>query len=148
MRTVRADGMVMIGDAARFVDPIFSSGVSVAMNSARLACADIVAAARAGDFRAARFDHYTAKLRRGVSTWYEFISIYYRLNILFTAFVQDPRYRVDVLKLLQGDVYDDQEPAALVAMREFVAAVESDPGHLWHPLLGQMKVSPDSRVLF
>jgi FADH2 O2-dependent halogenase len=53
-----------------------------------------------------------------------------------------------VLKLLQGDVYDDQEPAALVAMREFVAAVENDPSHLWHPLLGTMKISPDSKALF
>jgi flavin-dependent dehydrogenase len=148
MRQVCGDGMVMIGDAARFVDPIFSSGVSVAMNSARLACADIIAAAEAGDFRAGRFATYVAKLRRGVSSWYEFISIYYRLNILFTAFVQDPRYRVDVLKLLQGDVYDEEEPAALAAMREFIAAVEADPGHLWHPLLGTMKVSPNSRALF
>ena len=31
------DSLLMIGDAARFVDPIFSSGVSVALNSARLA---------------------------------------------------------------------------------------------------------------
>lgn len=148
MRKVCDDGMVMIGDAARFVDPIFSSGVSVAMNSARLACADIIAAAEVGDFRAARFGDYMTKLRRGVSNWYEFISIYYRLNILFTAFVQDPRYRIDVLKMLQGDVYDDQEPKALVAMREFVAEVENDPGHLWHPLLGNLKVSPESKALF
>lgn len=148
MRKVCDDGMVMIGDAARFVDPIFSSGVSVAMNSARLACADIIAAAEAGDFGADRFETYVAKLRRGVSTWYEFISIYYRLNILFTAFVQDPRYRIDVLKLLQGDVYDDQEPAALSAMREFVAAVEGNPDHLWHPLLGNLKVPLGSGALF
>jgi FADH2 O2-dependent halogenase len=130
MRRVASDGMVMIGDAARFVAPIFSSGVSVAMNSARLVCRDIIAAAEAGDFREHRFDRYVDTLRRGVSNWYEFISIYYRLNILFTAFVEDPRYRVDVLKLLQGDVYDDEEPAALTAMREFVAAVENDPQHL------------------
>ncbi|MBP0456403.1 tryptophan 7-halogenase [Streptomyces bomunensis] len=148
MRRVSGDAMVMIGDAARFVDPIFSSGVSVAMNSARLACADIIAAAEAGNFRAGRFERYVSKLRRGVSTWYEFISIYYRLNILFTAFVQDPRYRIDVLKLLQGDVYDDEEPAALTAMREFVAAVEGDPGHLWHPLLGKLKVPPEPKALF
>jgi flavin-dependent dehydrogenase len=148
MRTVCQDGMVMIGDAARFVDPIFSSGVSVAMNSARLACADIIAAAQAGDFGAGRFENYVTKLRRGVSNWYEFISIYYRLNILFTAFVQDPEYRIGVLKLLQGDVYDDEEPAALVAMREFVASVENDPTHLWHSLLGTMKISPESKALF
>ncbi|TVL90392.1 NAD(P)/FAD-dependent oxidoreductase [Streptomyces sp. SAJ15] len=148
MRQVAGDGMVMIGDAARFVDPIFSSGVSVAMNSARLACKDIIAAAAAGDYRAPRFDTYVNTLRRGVSNWYEFISIYYRLNILFTAFVQDPRYRIDVLKLLQGDVYDDAEPAALLAMREFVATVESDPTHLWHDRLGNLKVSPEAKCLF
>ncbi|MFC3452562.1 NAD(P)/FAD-dependent oxidoreductase [Amycolatopsis speibonae] len=148
MRKVADDSMLLVGDAARFVDPIFSSGVSVAMNSARLACADIIAAAEAGDFRAHRFDTYVGKLRRGVSNWYEFISIYYRLNILFTAFVQDPRYRVGVLKLLQGDVYDDEEPTALIAMREFLAAVENDPTHLWHSKLGNMRVSPESKCLF
>jgi FADH2 O2-dependent halogenase len=140
--------MVLVGDAARFVDPIFSSGVSVAMNSARLACADIIAAAEAGDFRAQRFDTYVGRLRRAVSNWYEFISIYYRLNILFTAFVQDPRHRVGVLKLLQGDVYDDEEPPALVEMRHFLAAVEADPTHLWHDKLGNLKVSQESKCLF
>jgi FADH2 O2-dependent halogenase len=148
MRKVADDSMLLVGDAARFVDPIFSSGVSVAMNSARLACDDIIAAAAAGDFRAHRFDTYVGKLRRAVSNWYEFISIYYRLNILFTAFVQDPRYRVGVLKLLQGDVYDDEEPTALIAMREFLAAVEADPTHLWHSKLGNLRVSQESKCLF
>ncbi len=41
--------------------------------------------------------------------WHGFISIYYRLNVIFTVFVQDKRYRLDVVKLLQGDVYDEDE---------------------------------------
>jgi len=139
MRQIAGDGFMLIGDAARFVDPIFSSGVSVALNSARIAAQDIIAAAAAGDFRQHRFDNYTTMLRRAVSYWYEFISIYYRLNILFTAFVQDPRYRLDVLKMLQGDVYDGEEPKALAEMREIVKAVEDDPTHLWHPYLGTLK---------
>jgi flavin-dependent dehydrogenase len=139
MTEICGDRFVMIGDAARFVDPIFSSGVSVALNSARIAAADIVAAAEAGDFSHARFAGYEGRLRAGVRNWYEFISIYYRLNILFTAFVQDPRYRLDVLKLLQGDVYDDEEPKALQAMREIVTAVEQDDTHLWHPYLGTLR---------
>ncbi|MET7934856.1 NAD(P)/FAD-dependent oxidoreductase [Streptomyces sp. NPDC005322] len=141
------DNFLMIGDAARFVDPIFSSGVSVALNSARIACQDIIAAARAGDYSKKRFSSYETQLRRGVSNWYEFISIYYRLNILFTAFVQDPRYRIDVLKMLQGDVYDDDEPKALAAMREIVKAVEEDPEHLWHPYLGELK-APSAKAMF
>ncbi|GGO95474.1 NAD(P)/FAD-dependent oxidoreductase [Wenjunlia tyrosinilytica] len=147
MSQVAGDKFVLIGDAARFVDPIFSSGVSVALNSARIASADIIAAAEAGDFKKERFATYEKKLRRGVSNWYEFISIYYRLNILFTAFVQDDRYRLDVLKMLQGDVYDDEEPKALAAMRDIVKAVEEDPTHLWHPYLGDLK-APSAKPSF
>jgi 1H-pyrrole-2-carbonyl-[peptidyl-carrier protein] chlorinase len=139
MKEICGDRFLMAGDAARFVDPIFSSGVSVALNSARIACADIIAAAEAGDFSRGRFARYERKLRNGVRNWYEFISIYYRLNILFTAFVQDPRYRLDVLKMLQGDVYDEQEPRALAAMREIVGVVEADPAHLWYPYLGTLR---------
>jgi flavin-dependent dehydrogenase len=147
MNQVAGDAFVLIGDAARFVDPIFSSGVSVAMNSARLASLDIIEAYQADDYGHHRFARFESKLRRAVNSWYEFISIYYRLNILFTAFVQDPRYRLDVLKMLQGDVYDDEEPAALVAMREIVTAVENDPDHLWHRYLGEMK-APSAAASF
>ncbi|MFI6291651.1 NAD(P)/FAD-dependent oxidoreductase [Nonomuraea sp. NPDC050790] len=138
MKQIVGDKYVLIGDAARFVDPIFSSGVSVALNSARIACQDIIAAARADDFSRRRFAAYESKLRRAVQNWYEFISMYYRLNILFTAFVQDDRYRIDVLKMLQGDVYED-EPKVLATMREIVRAVEDDPDHLWHPYLGELR---------
>lgn len=147
MREVCGDGFVLVGDAARFVDPIFSSGVSVAMNSARIAAADIIAAAEAGDFRKPRFTGYETKLRRAVGHWYEFISIYYRLNILFTAFVCDPRYRLDVLRMLQGDVWDAEEPKALREMRAVVKAVEQDPTHLWHPYLGTLQ-APTVRPTF
>jgi flavin-dependent dehydrogenase len=141
MKQLSGDRFVLIGDAARFVDPIFSTGVSVALNSARIACQDIIAAYKQGDYSAKQFSTFDAKLRRGVRNWYEFISIYYRLNILFTAFVQDPRYRLDVLKLLQGDVYDEDEPKALAAMRQIVSTVENDPGHLWHPYLGTLRTT-------
>ncbi|GAB7035432.1 NAD(P)/FAD-dependent oxidoreductase [Streptomyces sp. NPDC021749] len=144
MRELCGDGWLLVGDAARFVDPIFSSGVSVALNSARLAARDIIAAHRAGDFARERFATYEGKLRKAVRNWYEFISIYYRLNILFTAFVQDPRYRVDVLKMLQGDVYDAEEPAALAKMREVLREVESDPQHLWHRHLGSVRATSPS----
>lgn len=139
MQQICGDRFVMIGDAARFVDPIFSSGVSVALNSARLASRDIIAANEAGDFSRERFAAYERVIRNGVRNWYEFISVYYRLNILFTTFVQDPRYRLDVVRLLQGELYDDEEPEVLRIMRETVAAVEEDETHLWHEHLGTLR---------
>lgn len=143
MKQVCGDGFVLIGDAARFVDPIFSSGVSVALNSARLASQDIIRAfeqksLKNGVFTRENFRVYETTLWRGTKNWYEFISLYYRLNILFTMFIRDPRYRLDVLKLLQGDVYDENEPPVLQKMRKIVTAVEQDPRHKWHKLLGDL----------
>jgi len=140
IKQICGDRFVLIGDAARFVDPIFSSGVSVALNSARIACKDIIQAYRGdGKYSKASFDNYENKLRRAVGYWYEFITIFYRLNVLFTAFAEDSRYRIDVLRMLQGDVYDGEEPKALQVMREVVATVENDPNHVWHPFLGTLR---------
>jgi FADH2 O2-dependent halogenase len=147
MREICGDGWMLVGDAARFVDPIFSSGVSVAMNSARIASYDILAAAKSGNFTKSAFGEYEKKLRRAVNNWYEFISIYYRLNILFTAFVADPRYRLDVLRMLQGDVYDGTEPVALTKMREITRQVEENPDHLWHKHLGTLR-APSQAPMF
>lgn len=138
MKQICGDNFVLIGDAARFVDPIFSTGVSIALNSARFASADILRAAEIGDFSKQSFQRFESTLRRGTKNWYEFISVYYRLNILFTAFVQDKRYRLDVLKLLQGDVYDEDEPAVLRIMKDTVTEVERNEKHIWHHHLGDL----------
>src|SRR6185312_1864080 len=116
MKQICGDGFVMIGDAARFVDPIFSSGVSIALNGAKLATRDIIAGLNNGGCKREAFDPYVSIVRRGTRNWYEFISLYYRLNVLFTFFVQDKRYRLQVLKLLQGDMYDEDRPAVLMEM--------------------------------
>jgi FADH2 O2-dependent halogenase len=138
MTEIVGDRLVLIGDAARFVDPIFSTGVSIALNSARFASRDILAALEAGDFSRAAFSTYATTVRRGTKNWYDFISAYYRLNVLFTAFVNDPRYRLDVLKLLQGDVYDEDAPPVLQRMRDIVSEVERNPAHVLHGLLNDL----------
>jgi hypothetical protein len=40
--------------------------------------------------------------------------------VLFTYFIGDHKYRLDVLKLLQGDVYDEEQPEVLTKMKEMV----------------------------
>jgi FADH2 O2-dependent halogenase len=138
MTQITGDNWLMVGDAGRFVDPIFSTGVSIALNSSRFAKTDILKALETGNYKRESFSTYEATLRRGTLNWYNFISVYYRLNVLFTAFIRDPRYRLDVLKLLQGDVYEEKEPEVLVKMREIVSTVENDVNHPWHKLLGEL----------
>ncbi len=138
MKQICGDNFLLVGDAARFVDPIFSTGVSIALNSARFASADILKAAEIGDFSKKSFQTYEETLRRGTKNWYDFISVYYRLNVLFTAFVQNPRYRLDVLKLLQGDVYDEEAPEVLQLMKQHVSEAEQNENHIWHSYLGEL----------
>ena len=138
MRQLAGDRLVLVGDAGRFVDPIFSTGVSIALNSSRFASRDIVKALETGNFKREAFSTFESTIKRGTRNWYNFITVYYRLNVLFTAFVLDPRYRLDVLQLLQGDVYEEQEPPVLTRMRELVGSVERNPEHIWHKLLGDL----------
>ncbi len=138
MKQLASDRVVLVGDAGRFVDPIFSTGVSIALNCSRFAHKDVLKSLETGNYSREAFANYEKTLKLGTRNWYNFITVYYRLNVLFTAFVQDPRYRLDVLKLLQGDVYDDAEPAVLTRMRNIVRQVEKDPNHALHGFLGSL----------
>ncbi|HUD14638.1 MAG TPA: tryptophan 7-halogenase [Terracidiphilus sp.] len=138
MKQICGDRFVLLGDAARFVDPIFSTGVSIALNSSRFAHRDILTALERNDFSRASFKTFEDTISLGTKNWYDFIGVYYRLNVLFTYFITDKRYRLDVLKLLQGDVYDDARPPVLEKMRKLVADVEQNPTHCWHELLDDL----------
>jgi FADH2 O2-dependent halogenase len=138
MSQICGDRFVLLGDAGRFVDPIFSTGVSIALNSSRFAHKDILGALERNDFSRASFKTFEDTIVRGTRNWYDFISVYYRLNVLFTYFIADRRYRFDVLKLLQGDVYDEARPPVLEKMRAMVSDVEQNPKHMWHDLLGTL----------
>jgi len=59
----------------RFVDPIFSSGVSVALFSAKYAAERIAYSFETGDFSEAALKPYEKKLRSGTEIWYEFIRL-------------------------------------------------------------------------
>ena len=130
------DGWMLVGDAARFVDPIFSSGVSVAMNSAKFAFEALDAALKGGDEREA-FEAYNDKVQRGVQIWYEWITIYYRLQALFTRLGKNKENKRQMQQLLQGDVYDRSAVDVLDKMKALVKAVEENEDHLYHSMLSE-----------
>ena len=146
MTKLVGDGFLLIGDAARFVDPIFSSGVSVAAHSAKFAAERIQYALQIGDFSEAILKPYEDKLRRGVDIWYEFIRLYYKLLPLFTLFIQSKQHRLAVLRLLQGEVYDRQEVPVLDAMRKFIEVAEKSDKHVFRRQLTDIPIDqiPDA----
>ncbi len=103
-----ADRYVAIGDASGFIDPVFSTGVFLAMRSAELAASDILQAFAAQDFSARRFRRYTRRLRRGTATFLPFIQRFYEPAFLDLFFTPAPPWQLDrpVLWVLSGAAFD------------------------------------------
>ena len=74
---VVGDRFLTVGDAIAFVDPIFSSGVFIAMRSGELAAEAILAAFADDRFSARRFSAYERAVWRGVAPFFKFIHKYY-----------------------------------------------------------------------
>lgn len=75
------EGWITVGDAGFFVDPLFSSGVSFAMQQAGAAADILIEAARAGAPDPVLWDDYSASWRRvaqsfawGIDQWYAAIA--------------------------------------------------------------------------
>lgn len=74
-------GMVLVGDAACFIDPIFSSGVHLATYSALLAARSInsVLAQRVDEEPA--FREFEQRYRREFGVYYEFLVAFYNMHV-------------------------------------------------------------------
>jgi ABC-type nitrate/sulfonate/bicarbonate transport system ATPase subunit/flavin-dependent dehydrogenase len=123
---VAGPGWIALGDAAQFVDPVFSSGVSVAAESARLA-ARAIGEALAEPARAAEcFATYDETVRRGGEVWRELILLFYRLPPLFLGLLEDASARPALQSLLQGRVFAAQDASALAELQARAAELERE----------------------
>ena len=132
---VCGDGWLAIGDAARFIDPIFSSGVSVAMHGARFAAERIEAAVTSGDVSRSTFMPYEDRLMAGAAIWDDFIRLFYRLLPGFTHLLELPEHREGLVKMIQGDVHGGSDIEVLNEMRALVRSVEEGDSHPWRDQL-------------
>jgi flavin-dependent dehydrogenase len=93
-RDIAGDGYLLVGDAAAFIDPIFSSGVWLAMSSAELA-ADAVDRAlgrpgRKANLAPAVFRRYERAVRRRVGTYLAVVERFYRPGFMDLFFHPAP----------------------------------------------------------
>src|SRR5205085_2081811 len=70
---MRGERYIMVGDAYAFVDPIFSSGVLLGMNSGILGAEAVDAWLRRDPSAESKFRHFERMVRRGVKTFSWFI---------------------------------------------------------------------------
>lgn len=76
-RKLVGDRFVMIGDAAAFIDPVFSTGVYLGMVGAFRAAEAVDTALRSGNFARSQFLGYEREAQKNVATYRRFVKGFY-----------------------------------------------------------------------
>ena len=129
-------GLLLVGDAYCFLDPVFSSGLMLALKSGVMAGDAVHDALRAGDLAPARFRDYAAGLREGIENMRKLVYAFYDPNFSFRRLTdKHPELAGDVTDCLSGDVNKDYS-RLWTAVREFAEVPEALS-------LGQPLIHPD-----
>jgi len=129
------NGFIIIGDAYGFLDPIYSSGVLLALKMAELAADAIHDAFNHDDFSAGRLGQYQAKLDRGIESMRKLVYAFYNEGFSFSGFLRKyPEERVHIINLLIGDVFREGVDSVYGPMSEFAEI----PPPLYEQLDGTM----------
>ena len=107
-RHCATEGLVLVGDAFCFLDPVFSSGVLLALKSGVMAADTVHEGLVAGDLSPARFAEYAARLREGIENMRKLVYAFYDPNFSFKQVIdRNPELAGDITDCLSGDVNKD-----------------------------------------
>lgn len=121
------DGLVLVGDAFSFLDPVFSSGIYYALFSGVLAGDEIHAALAEGDLSAQRFATYGERFRKQMEPMRKLVYAFYDQGFSFGAFLkQHVDQREALTDCLIGNLERDYT-AFFKAVGDFAALPEPLP---------------------
>lgn len=107
-KQVSGDGWVLVGDAFGFLDPLYSSGVLLALKSGELAADAICDGLEKGDTSAAQLGQWGEMFNRGIDRMRRLVCEYYA-GFSFGNFVRHyPELRGTITDLLIGDLFTDR----------------------------------------
>ncbi len=106
-----AGGLVLTGDAFAFLDPVFSSGVFLALVGGELAADAVDGALAAGDYSARQFRDYSCRLRNAIEVMRKLVYAFYDRGFSFRELISaHPELRGDLTDCLIGNMSRDFGP--------------------------------------
>jgi flavin-dependent dehydrogenase len=106
--TVAGNGWTLVGDAWGFLDPLYSSGVLLALRSGEMAADAITEGLSIGDTSAAQLGKWGPDFNKGVDRMRRLVCEYYD-GFSFGQFVSHyPNLRGTITDLLIGDLFGDR----------------------------------------
>ena len=120
-------GLVLVGDAFAFLDPVFSSGLMLALKSGVMVGEEVHRALLEKDFAPKRFEAYASYMRQGVENMRKLVYAFYEPNFSFKQVIDKyPEAGGEITDCLSGDVNKDFEPL-WEKIREFVPLPDDLP---------------------
>jgi flavin-dependent dehydrogenase len=115
------DGWVLVGDAYGFLDPLYSSGVLLALRSGEMAADAIAEAFRKEDFSAAQLGKWGPAFNEGMDRMRRLVCEFYD-GFSFGRFVKKhPQLKGHLTDLLIGDLFKDEVDEVIQPMNDFRA---------------------------
>jgi len=121
-------GWVLVGDAFGFLDPIYSSGVFLALKSGELAADAIHEGLTLGDVGPERLGRWAPRFLRGMESMRKLVYAFYE-GFSFGQFVHThPEYRRHLVDLLVGDLFKEGVTDIFPVMERYVPLPQT---HSW-----------------
>jgi flavin-dependent dehydrogenase len=141
-RRYAGDRWIVVGDAGSFLDPVFSSGVAIALESGLEGAQAIEAGLESGDLSARTFSRFDRRQRARYRTFREFVRGFYTAPFRDLFFSADPPQRMfrAIVTVLAG--YWRPTLLTRIWLRLFFLSVRLQahlplaPPHLQHALRG------------
>src|SRR5205085_12289887 len=98
--------LLRVGDAAGFIDPIFSAGVYLAMYSGKFAAQAVISALEAGDDGQKRFAQYEKRVFRAMQFYWEMVEGYYTKPFMELFMEPRPKFNLPsaMVAILAGEL--------------------------------------------
>jgi flavin-dependent dehydrogenase len=110
-KRIGGDGFCLVGDAFAFLDPLFSTGVFLALKSGEMAADAVHAALATGVVSASHFEGYYERQRHAVYSFRRLVRAFYDLSFSFREFLQVyPHLNSLIVDTLVGNVFTDLTP--------------------------------------
>ncbi len=102
------EGWVLVGDAFCFLDPMYSSGVYLALKSGEMAADAIIDAITKGDFSADQLGGFGPELLRGTEAVRKMVYAFYSKDFNFGEFLKRyPDCKQGVIDVLSGNLFSE-----------------------------------------
>ena len=116
---IAGNNWVLVGDAFGFLDPVYSTGLFLALKSGEMAADVIIEAFHKNDFSEAQLGSFGPAFVNGMEAFRKLVYAFYTKEFSFARFLSEyPEHQGGIVDILSGDVFRKDVTHIFPAMAE------------------------------